>query len=81
MTIKVIQRGTGPNGEMFEFTEHSGPVLRMDLSKNGLLASSGGDGSIKIWNLNEKKCIKTLFGLERIKSYQEKQNYGKTFNA
>lgn len=60
----------------FELTEHTAPVLRIDLSANGLLASSSGDGTIKIWNLPEQKCVKTLSGFEKIKSYQETEVYG-----
>lgn len=77
MTIKVMQKSGGPDAETLEFTEHEGPVLRIDLSKNGLLASYSGDGSIKIWELNEKKCIKTIKGFDKIKSYQETQIYSK----
>lgn len=74
MTIKVKPRDT--TVEPFELTEHTGPVLRIDLSANGLLASSSGDGTIKIWNLDEKKCIKTISGFDKIKSYQITQVYG-----
>lgn len=80
MTIKVIQRNAEPGTESLEFTEHTGPVLRIDLSKNNLLASTSGDGSIKVWDLNEKKCIKTLSGLDKIKSYQETHVFGKNFS-
>lgn len=73
MTIKVNRRDPA---ESFELTEHSGPVLRIDLSANGLLASSSGDGTIKIWNLDEKKCIKTISGFDKIKSYQVTQVFG-----
>lgn len=74
MTIKVIPRDKSI--EPFELTEHTGPVLRIDLSPNDLLASSSGDGTIKIWNLNDKKCIKTISGFDKIKSYQITQTYG-----
>lgn len=75
MTIKVNRRDPV---ESFELTEHSGPVLRIDLSATGLLASSSGDGTIKIWNLDEKKCIKTISGFDKIKSYQVTQVFGKS---
>lgn len=74
MTIKVTPRDDPT--QTFELTEHTGPVLRIDLSVNGLLASSSGDGTIKIWDLKEKKCIKTLSGFSKIKSYQETDVYG-----
>lgn len=74
MTIKVTPRDK-PD-ESFELSDHLGPVLRMDLSSNGLLASSSGDGTIKIWNLEEKTCIKTITGFDKIKSYQVTQTFG-----
>lgn len=74
MTIKVTPRDN-PSGT-FELTEHTGPVLRIDLSANDLLASSSGDGTIKIWKLDEKKCIKTISGFDKIKSYQVTQVFG-----
>lgn len=74
MTIKVTPRDKSV--DLFEFTEHTGPVLRIDLSTNDLLASSSGDGTIKIWDLKEKKCIKTILGFDKIKSYQVTQVFG-----
>lgn len=74
MTIKVTPRDDP--SQAFDLTEHTGPVLRIDLSVNGLLASSSGDGTLKIWDLMKKKCIKTLPGFSKIKSYQETEAYG-----
>lgn len=74
MTIKVTPRAN--SSETFELSGHTGPVLRIDISVNGLLASSSGDGTIKIWQLDEKKCIKTISGFDKIKSYQETQVFG-----
>lgn len=74
MTIKVTPQDKSI--DPFEFSEHTGPVLRIDLSKNDLLASSSGDGTIKIWDLKEKKCIKTISGFDKIKSYQVTQVFG-----
>lgn len=75
MTIKVVPRDK--SAEFFELIEHEGPVLRIDLSVQGLLASASGDGTIKIWNLEERKVIKTITGLDKIKSYQMTNQYGK----
>lgn len=69
MIIKVKSRDNG--SEEFEFNEHNGPVLRIDLSSNNLLASSSGDGTIKIWNLDGRKCVKTLTGFDKMRSYQD----------
>lgn len=74
MTIKVTSRHDPSQG--FELTEHTGPILRIDLSANNLLASYSGDGTIKIWDLIDKKCIKTLSGFGKLKSYQETEVYG-----
>lgn len=74
MTIKVKPRDNG--AEYFEFAEHEGPVLRIDLSRNGLLASSSGDGTIKIWNLDERKVVKTLTGFDKVKSYETTEVFG-----
>lgn len=77
MTIKVIEREGGSCAEPFELNEHTGPVLRIDLSINDLLASSSADGTVKVWDLKEKKCIKTVSGFEKFKSYQETQSFSK----
>lgn len=75
MTIKVVPKDK--SSEPFELSDHDGPVLRIDLSVNGLLASSSGDGTMKIWNLNERKVIKTFTGFSKIKSYNITNQYGK----
>lgn len=75
MTIKVVPRDKST--EFFEFSEHEGPVLRIDLSRNGLLASSSGDGTIKIWQLDERKLVKTLTGFDKVKSYEATEVFGK----
>lgn len=74
MTIKVKTRDN--SAEYFEFGEHEGPVLRIDLSRNGLMASSSGDGTIKIWNLDERKVVKTLTGFDKVKSYETTDVFG-----
>lgn len=74
MIIKVKSRDNG--SAEFDFNEHNGPVLRIDLSVTNLLASSSGDGTIKVWNLDERKCVKTITGFEKIRSYQATHSYG-----
>lgn len=56
--------------EVIVLKGHSGPVLAIDLSPKNILASSSGDGTIKIWDLQEKKEIKSLSGFELIKSFE-----------
>lgn len=74
MTIKVKPKG---ETDFFELNEHEGPVLRIDLSANGLLASASGDGTMKIWDLAERKVVKTITGLDKVTSYQITTKYGK----
>lgn len=76
MLIKV--KPNVDNSEPFELKEHEGPVLRIDLSVNGLLASYSGDGTIKIWNLEERKAIKTIEGFTKIKSHIMTDRYGES---
>lgn len=79
MTIKVMPRDKSM--ECFDFAEHEGPVLRIDLSRNGLLASSSGDGTIKIWNLDGRKVVKTLTGFDKVKSYEGNEVFGKLIQS
>jgi WD40 repeat protein len=42
---------------------HTNSVLRVDFMSQGKqLVSTGSDGLVKIWNLREEECIKTLDG-------------------
>lgn len=66
--------------EFFELTGHAGPILSIDTSVTELLASSSGDGSIIIWNLTEKKKIKTILGFKKIKSFQAATTFGNEVN-
>lgn len=73
-TIKVTLRGKN-DGE-FILEGHSGPILSIDLSVNDLLASVSGDGCLKIWNLNEKKEVKTIAGLSKLKTFEDAKCFG-----
>lgn len=74
MTIKAVLKDK--SSEFFELCGHEGPVLRIDISCKNLLASSSGDGTIKIWNLDDRKSIKTIDGFEKVKSYQLTHEFG-----
>jgi len=42
-------------------TDHNAPINSLSFSENGYyLASAGGDGSVKVWDLRKLKCIKTI---------------------
>lgn len=75
MTIKVVPKDNSE--QLFELTDHNGPVLRIHLSVNNLLASASGDGTLKIWSLDERKVIKTFSGFEKINSYAASDQYGR----
>jgi chromosome transmission fidelity protein 4 len=70
MMIKVVR--LDKSEESFELVGHEGPVLQIDLGENmssKYLASSSGDGTIKIWDLTEKKAFKTIDGLPKVNSF------------
>lgn len=64
------------SSEYFELAGHGGPVFRIDLNTSGLLASSSGDGTLKIWDLDERKEIKTFNDFDKVKSYQATNVFG-----
>uniref|UniRef100_T1H2D8 WD repeat-containing protein 55 homolog n=1 Tax=Megaselia scalaris TaxID=36166 RepID=T1H2D8_MEGSC len=52
-----------PKGESkfeFDLEGHKGPILSLSLNKDNLLASVSGDGTLKIWNIDDKKEVKTI---------------------
>ena len=36
---------------------HRAPVVSLDTSKNGLIASASEDGSIRLWDIREHKAV------------------------
>lgn len=68
-TIKVQKRDKSE--EYFELKGHEGPVLHIDLSPNDQLASSSGDGTIRIWDLKKCQMLKKFEGFNRINSFPE----------
>lgn len=63
--------------ETFELLGHSGPILSIDLSPQDYLASSSGDGSMKIWDLKTKKVIHSFTGFETTKSFSTARTFCK----
>lgn len=55
--------------DAFELLGHNGPILSIDISIQNYLASSSGDGTIKIWDLKTKLQIHSFTGLETTKSF------------
>lgn len=49
---------------------HTGPVLQLDLSVNDKIASVSGDGTLKIWDLLNKKEIHSISGFEKCNSFE-----------
>lgn len=75
MIIQVLRKDLAE--DIFELIGHSGPILSIDVSPKNHLASSSGDGSIKVWNLETKKNIETFTGLETTKSFNNARTYCK----
>lgn len=63
--------------EPFELTGHTGPILKIDISVKGLLASSSGDGTVRIWRLNDKKEVRCFDGFEKVKSFFAAKFFGR----
>lgn len=67
--------------EPFELCGHEGPVLHIDLHPlNEWLASAGGDGTIRIWDLQTKKELKCIRGLEKTKTFETAKTFSKFSN-
>lgn len=75
--IKVVP--VDKSEEFFELTGHEGPILKIDTSPKGLLASASGDGTIRIWDLNERKEVKIIRGFEKATSFYNAKTFGNYF--
>lgn len=72
--IKVVD--VAKEHEPFELTGHEGPVLSVDThAGNEWLASGGGDGTIRVWDLKTRKELKCIRGLEKAKSIYAAKSY------
>lgn len=56
---------------------HSGPILALDVTATGKLVSASGDGTVRIWDINEQKVLKTIDGFPKVKSFWMTECYGK----
>jgi len=45
---------------------HKGPVMRITLLDNVLMASGGSDGSVRLWNLQHHACTHNLKGIQGV---------------
>lgn len=73
--IKVVD--VDKMAEPFELRGHEGPVLHIDMHPVAeWLASAGGDGTIRIWDLKAKKEIKCIQGLAKTKSFEAAKTFG-----
>ncbi|XP_065367282.1 WD repeat and HMG-box DNA-binding protein 1 [Calliphora vicina] len=67
------------NGDLepIELEGHKGPVLALDIHPKLLfLASVGGEGVLKIWDLKESKELKTITGLTKSNSFENAKFFG-----
>ncbi|XP_055701937.1 WD repeat and HMG-box DNA-binding protein 1 [Phlebotomus papatasi] len=71
-TIKVTIR---ENSEEIDLSGHSGPILALDLSPEGFLASSSGDGSLRIWKLDDQSVVKKIEGFPLVKTVSLAEGY------
>ncbi|XP_073848734.1 chromosome transmission fidelity 4 [Musca autumnalis] len=72
--IKVLKDGSQP----IDLEGHKGPVLALDIHPKGtFLASVGGEGVLKIWDLsNNGKEIKNITGLPKANSFENAKCFG-----
>lgn len=67
-TIKV--KKLSDKDDFIELKAHNGPILFLDLNPHGKhLASSAGDGTIRIWNLDTKEVLKTIENLPQASEF------------
>lgn len=71
-TIKVTIR---ENSEEIDLSGHSGPILALDVSPEGFLASSSGDGSLRIWKLDDQSVVKKIEGFPLVKTISLAEGY------
>lgn len=45
---------------------HKGPVHRIILSSNSIMATGGSDSSVRIWDLKHHACTQNLRGVEGV---------------
>lgn len=55
---------------------HAGPILGIDITPDGWLASASGDGTVRIWDIGQQKVLKTLEGFPKVKSFEMAECYG-----
>lgn len=70
----------GQPDEVFELTGHTGPILSIDINKNNnLVASGGGDGVLRFWDVETKKQVFSISDLTTAKSFEIADHFSKTF--
>lgn len=69
-TIKV--KKLSDKDDFIELKAHKGPILFIDLNPQGNhLASSAGDGTIRIWDLDTQEVLKTIEGFPQTSVFSE----------
>lgn len=59
---KAILWNINQRKKVAEFTGHNGGINSVSINKNNSAATSSDDGTIKIWDLNNRNLTKTLYG-------------------
>ncbi|XP_017473483.1 PREDICTED: WD repeat and HMG-box DNA-binding protein 1 [Rhagoletis zephyria] len=74
--IKVLKSDDGKSE--LHLQGHSGPLLGLDICHEGeFLASIGGDGQLKIWNLEQGGLeVKNISGLPKANSFETAEQFG-----
>lgn len=72
-SIKVTKRDE--SSEPFELKGHEWPVICIDLSKTGLLASKAGDGKLKVWQLEDRTVVHSIDNLDQCKSFDTAKTF------
>lgn len=71
--IKVYDNETS---SIVDLVGHKGPILGLDLTSTGLLASTSGDGTVKVWDIKEQKVIHSFDGIYKATSFELADRYG-----
>ncbi|CAG9804650.1 unnamed protein product [Chironomus riparius] len=58
-----------------ELKGHTGPIFQIAINDKNHIASSSGDGTIKVWNLETQQVVKTYDGFEKFDKFNKSKNF------